>query len=268
MSIWELPFEGATLRGESKGSGPGLVFLHAGVADRRSWTVLQNELSSTHRTVAYDRRGFGDTTYVAGSFSHLDDLVAVLDHEGINEVSLVGNSMGGGLALDFALAHPERTHSLVLIGTAVSGVPPVETLSAPVQALDEALDAADEAGDLTEVNRLEAWLWLDGPAEPEGRIGGSLRELFLAMNGRALEASDPGQERERPPAFDRLGGLDVRTLVMVGSLDLPLMVDRSKLIAGILPRSEYVPLEDVAHLPALEQPDLVIPILRDFLAHG
>ena len=268
MSVWGLEFEGATLHGESKGSGPGLVFLHAGVADRRSWTALRDEFSATHRTVAYDRRGFGETTYAVGPFSHLDDLVAVLDHEGLDEVSLVGNSMGGGLALDFALVYPERTRSLFLIGTAVSGVPPVETLSAPVQALDEALDAADEAGDLTEVNRLEAWLWLDGPAAPEGRVGGPVRELFLAMNGRALEATDPGQERERPPAFARLSTIEAPTLVMVGDLDLPLGVDRSKQIADLLPHGEYVQLADVAHLPALERPDLVIPVLREFLAGG
>ncbi len=169
---WRLMFEGAQIVGQSSGDGDGVVFLHAGVADRRSWAECQSEVSATHHAVSYDRRGFGETSYEAREFSHLDDLRAVLDHHRMDAVTLVGNSMGGGLALDFALADPERCRGLVLIGTAVSGAPPPEGFTEPLLSLDAALDAADEAGDLDEVNRLEAHLWLDGPSAPEGRVAG------------------------------------------------------------------------------------------------
>ncbi len=262
---WRLVFDGAQLVGQSSGEGDGLVFLHAGVADRRSWAESQSEISATHHAVSYDRRGFGETSYEEGSFSHLDDLCAVLDHQKIETVTLVGNSMGGGLALDFALAFPDRVSGLVLIGTAVSGAPPPKDMSEPLLSLDAALDAADEVGDLEAVNRLEAHLWLDGPAGPEGRVTGEVRELFLEMNGRALAAPGPGDERPRPPAFDRLGDIAAPTLVLVGSLDLPFIVERSTLVANQIPQGEFLEIAGVAHLPAMERPDLFLPVLEDFL---
>lgn len=60
------------------------------------------------RCVSYDRRGFGDTSGPAEAFSHVDDLVAVLDDRDIESAVLVGNSQGGRVAIDMALAHPER----------------------------------------------------------------------------------------------------------------------------------------------------------------
>lgn len=262
---WRLMFDGAQLVGQSSGEGDGLVFLHAGVADRRSWAESQSEMSATHHAVSYDRRGFGETNYEEGSFSHLDDLRAVLDHQKIKTVTLVGNSMGGGLALDFALASPERCRGLVLIGTAVSGAPPPKDMTEPLLSLDAALDAADEAGDLEAVNRLEAHLWLDGPTGPEGRVTGEVRDLFLAMNGGALAAPSPGDERPRPPAFDRLGDIAIPTLVLVGSLDLPFIIERSALIADLLPQGEFLEMAGVAHLPAMERPDLFVPVLEGFV---
>lgn len=265
MTAFTVSVEAAELVGESHGNGPGLVFLHAGVADRRSWTELQRQFSSMFTTVAYDRRGFGESRYEPGPFSHLADLEAVLDHLDLDRASLVGNSMGGALALDFALAHPDRTESLFLIGSGVSGAPDLGDSPPPVLALEEALVAADRAGDLEEVNRLEAWFWLDGPVAREGRVSGPLRDLFLDMNGRALSMPRPGDEPARPPAFDRLEKLSAPAVVLVGSLDEPYLIDLATIIADRLPAGRFVQLEGVAHLPAMERPDLVAPILHELL---
>ena len=174
------------------------MLLHAGVADRRSWTETMSELQSSNRLVAYDRRGFGDTTYLSESYSHTGDLDAVLTHMGADQVVLVGNSQGGRISIDYALAHPEKVRALILVATAISGAPIVDTdlLDPVVVAMDEASEEAYEKGDLMETNRLEAHLWLDGPLAEEGRVGGDQRALFLDMNGRALEASSPGEEIE------------------------------------------------------------------------
>ncbi|MCY1019238.1 alpha/beta fold hydrolase [Pyxidicoccus sp. MSG2] len=67
------------LAGEHAGRGPALVFLHAGVADRRMWRAELAAFAPTHHALAYDRRGFGESHGVAESFSHVDDLRAVLD---------------------------------------------------------------------------------------------------------------------------------------------------------------------------------------------
>jgi len=117
--------DGITLAGERRpGGGPAVVLLHEGVADRRGWAEVAGLLAPELAVVAYDRRGYGQTPPGTGPFSHLDDLLAVLDHAGAGPVWLAGASAGGGLALDAALAVPGRIAGLVVMGTAVSGAPP------------------------------------------------------------------------------------------------------------------------------------------------
>ena len=245
---------------------PGVVLLHAGVADRRGWRALGPALATDRRCVAFDRRGFGDTSYEPEPHSSVEDTLAVLDAAGIDRVVAVGNSMGGRVALDLALGHPERVAALVLIGTAVRGAPDPGPVSAALDALVRAIDAAEEAGDLDEVNRLEARLWLDGPDAPEGRVGGAARELFLDMNGRALAAADPGPDAPLAPAWDEVERIDVPVLLAVGELDLPHVVERSAVLAARLPRGRLIVLGGVAHLPTVEGNDAFVADVVDFLA--
>jgi pimeloyl-ACP methyl ester carboxylesterase len=114
------------------------------------------------------------------------------------------------------------------------------------------IESAYEAGDLDELGRLEAWMWLDGPASPEGRVGGAARELFLDMNGRALRAEDPGPEAELPDAWPRLAELAVPTLVLVGRLDTEYTVGVAEQLAALVPGARLAHLEGVAHVPHLE----------------
>ncbi|NMO22138.1 alpha/beta hydrolase, partial [Pyxidicoccus fallax] len=111
-----------SLVGERAGRGPAMVFLHAGVADRRMWRAELAAFAPTHHALAYDGRGFGESRGAPEPFSHVDDLGAVLDAVGAREAVLVGCSHGGRVALDFTLAHPDRVRGLVLVAPAVSGV--------------------------------------------------------------------------------------------------------------------------------------------------
>ncbi|HET8619501.1 MAG TPA: alpha/beta hydrolase [Acidimicrobiales bacterium] len=252
--------------GAAAGDGAsGVVLLHAGVADRRGWGPLTGALSARHRCVAFDRRGFGTTTYEPEPHSPVDDTLAVLDAVGIGQAVAVGNSMGGRVALDLALAHPDRVSRLVLVGTAVRGAPGPGDLSPALAEIDRAIDEADGAGDLDEVNRLEARLWLDGPHAPEGRVRGAARDLFLDMNGRALAADDPGPEAALPSAWDRVDEIEVPVLLAVGELDVPHVIERSALLAARLPRGRLALLPDVAHLPALEGSAAFVAAVLDFL---
>jgi 3-oxoadipate enol-lactonase len=99
---------GASLYYESLGQGEPVVLLHAGIADGRMWDEQFGTFAEGYRVVRYDRRGFGRSAMVDGTYSHHDDLRGVLDHLGIEHASFVGCSMGGGAAIDFALGHPER----------------------------------------------------------------------------------------------------------------------------------------------------------------
>jgi pimeloyl-ACP methyl ester carboxylesterase len=238
-----------------EGAGPPVLLLHAGVNDKRSWRHVVADLAPTHRVLVPDRRGYGETTYAAEPHDHLDDMLAVLDHAGVDgPVAVVGCSMGGRTALDLTLAHPDRVERLVLIGSACRGAPDLFPDDYPesYREIGHAIDLAEEAGDVDTVNQLEAWLWLDGPSAREGRVEGEARELFLAMNRIALEADDPGEERERPAAWDALDRIAVPTLVLVGDLDLEDIALVSEGLAERIPGAGFELLQHTAHLPHLE----------------
>lgn len=264
---FEVDSGGARLSCEEQGDGRTLVALHAGVADRRSWREMAGILaasSPSYRTVAYDRRGFGAASYSPESFSHVEDLETVVEAVAPGSVVLLGNSQGGKVALDFALARPDRVDALVLIAPAVTGVPDDAVTWEP-EPLEAEIEAADAAGNTEEVNRLEAHFWLDGPRQPEGRVGGAPRELFLDMNNIALEAGDTGEERPSPPAWDALQELDLPVLVIVGEYDESVSIDLGRLLAERLPRGEFLLVPRAAHLPQLEQPEAVAAIVAGFL---
>lgn len=226
--------------------------MHAGVTDRRGWDPLISAVGSGRRLVTYDQRGYGETTYQPESYSAHEDAVAVMDAAGLAAPVVVGASMGGKGAIDLTLMHPDRVSALVLIGPAISGSPDGEPYDEPLATLEKAMDAAYEGGDLAEVNRLEAHIWLDGPTAPEGRVGGAVRELFLDMNGRALAAEDPGDKANDVNAWSRLEDIRVPVLVLVGTLDLPDIQDNCRAIAERVDGARLVVIEDTAHLPHLE----------------
>jgi pimeloyl-ACP methyl ester carboxylesterase len=257
----------AELHGRVAGEGPVVVLLHAGVADLRGWDAVIEDLSRDHRVVAYDRRGFGATTYEPEAYADVDDLAAILDAVGAETAVLVGNSQGGRVAIDFALAYPGRVRSLILVAPAVSGDDgDWDDLPAHTAALVREYQAAEAAGDLDAVNLAEAHLWLDGPSSARGRVSGSARDLFLDMNGTALRAAPPGDHRDAsPPAADRLGELTMPVHVLVGDLDLELIGERARRIADTIPSATLTVMAGVAHLPQLEQPSAFLTALRAVL---
>lgn len=264
-SPFEIPFDGAILRGEADGFGIPVVFLHSGVTDRRMWAEQMRELAEEgYHVISYDRRGYGETETQNVPFNHLVDLEAVLDGLSIHAAILVGSSRGGALAIDFALEHPERTIGLVLIGTAITGADDAEI---PEEAadLEDALEYATGRGNIDTVNRIEAHLWLDGPLSEAGRVQGEVRDLFLRMNATHLNHPELTEEEFPDDAIDNLSAITAPTLLVVGELDLPDIIDRHEDLSEELENAFAVVLEDTAHLPSLERPDLFNPILLEFL---
>jgi pimeloyl-ACP methyl ester carboxylesterase len=245
----------ARLAYESTGvkDGADVLLIHAGVTDRRSWRHVVERLGPHHRCIAYDMRGYGETAYEReDGWSPVADAVAVLDAAGLDRPIVVACSMGGQTAVDLALAHPDRVAALLLIGTAVRGAPYPELTEGPTAVLNARLEAADAAGDVEEVGRLDAWMWLDGPSAPEGRVAGPARELFLDMNGRALRAEDPGDQTELAPAWPRLGEITAPTLMLVGRLDAEEILAIDQQAAELIPGARLKFLDGVAHVPHLE----------------
>ena len=115
LTAGTLPVSGGQLYYEVQGEGPPLVLLHAGGMDSKMWDAQFNDLSQQFRVVRYDLRGFGRSSIPEQSFYPVDDLYQLMQHLGLKRASLIGLSMGSGVALNFALEYPEMVEKLVLV---------------------------------------------------------------------------------------------------------------------------------------------------------
>lgn len=255
----------ATLAAEVVGSGDPVVFLHAGIGDRRMWRAQLDGVAANNTAIAYDRRGFGETRAEKEDFSAVADLMAVIDAMADGKPTiLVGCSEGGRIALDAALRHPSFVRALVLISPSVTGTP--EPVYPPdIKRLMAQIKDAQKAGDLDQVIALKARLFLDGPLAPEGRVMGQPRRLFHDMNAIALRSPPTGANLDVAPAFDRLGEISAPSLVICGDLDLPNIQERSRYIATTVLHGSYHELTGAAHLPSLERPADVTGLLAEFI---
>ncbi len=249
------------------GVGPSVVALHPGVADRRIWQWCAPVWADAgSRVVTYDRRGFGETEYRVESHDDLVDLRAVTGATESRPAVVVGNSRGGGLALDLALAFPQDVSALCLIAPSPSGYDYGKWPTVPAEAeQDELVAAAEASGDLDLVNRLEARYWLDGVEQPEGRVGEPARKLMLEMNGQALMAGPIGESAEHPPVWDRIEEVRVPVLVVVGEYDLPGIRLQCEQLSHVLPHGTLALIERSAHCPQLDQPDQLNSLVLNFL---
>ncbi len=265
MTMVDISSGSASLAAETAGHGPCVLLLHAGVADKRMWRSTIDALSSQLRVIAYDRRGFGQTTSPDEAFRHIDDLGVVLRHFNCLTAHLIGCSQGGRIAIDYALAHPQKVRSLVLVSSAVTGAPAPENYPAEITQLLKQLDDAEQAGSTDEVNALEAHLWLDGPLSAANRVSGPSRDLFLDMNAIALRHPPLTQEQSCPPAYDRLEDITQPTLVIWGDRDFPHLQERSQHLANRINHAQSLMMKNCAHLPNLEQPTVFNKAVSSFL---
>lgn len=259
----DVTLNGARIHYERSGTGFPVLFIHAGIADSRMWEPQAEAFAKRFDMVRPDLRGFGDTALPPAPYSAIADLVALLDHLQIDRAHVVGCSMGGTLALDLALEHPQRVERLVLVAAGVSG----SNLGASDAALFTEIEEADKAGDMDAVNLAEVRLWVDGPRRREGSAPNAVRELVLDMNGRSLHTDWSSAESEPidRPAITRLGEITAPTLVIVGAEDLPHCLANADLITSRIPGSRKVTIKDAAHLPSLERPEEFNRIVLDFL---
>lgn len=103
------------------GKGNPLILLHGNFNDHRIWDEQAAAFSEYYQVIRYDLRGYGRSSTPTSAFSHVHDLKALIDALGLSKVSLIGSSLGGGIAIDFALSYPETVHALLLAAPSVNG---------------------------------------------------------------------------------------------------------------------------------------------------
>ena len=260
----EVELNGARIHCARSGAGYPVVFLHAGVADSRMWEPQAAGLGKHFDVIAPDMRGHGKSELPAKSWSPTADLLALMDALHIRETPhLVGCSIGGGIAIDFALEHPRRVSKLVLVGAGVGGL----MAGDPNDPIYAETISADEAKDVTALNEATMKLWLVGPGRTLGHLDQKLRDLFLDMNGIALRSDFKSAPRVElvPPAAERLAEIKAPTLVVVGDHDLPEIHETAEVLMSHIRGARQVVIHDAAHLPNLEHPEKFNRVLLDFL---
>jgi len=243
---------GARIHYVRSGAGFPVIFLHAGVADSRMWEPQAGAFEKDFDAIRPDQRGFGQSEMPPTAWSPVEDLLALIDELGLKPAHLVGCSMGGSLAIDFALDHPDRISKLVLVGSAIGGF-----AFRPEHAhLFAEAAAARKAGDLDDLNQAMLHLFLDGPGRPRGYVSEPLRTLFLDMNAIAVRADfEKAPPAQNLVAIRRLHEIAAPTMVIVGDRDVPTVLETADLLADAIPNARKAIIKDAAHLPNLEHPN-------------
>ena len=115
--------EGGRIWYQTCGSGPkAMVLIHDGTLHSATWDDVWPIFCKDFHVVRYDRRGYGRSPVATAPYSRIDDVAAVMHAAGMAHAVVVGSSAGGGIAVDFTLAHPDAVDRLVLVGPAISGL--------------------------------------------------------------------------------------------------------------------------------------------------
>jgi 3-oxoadipate enol-lactonase len=252
---------------EIAGEGQPFVMIHAGVADNRQWNNEFAHFAERFRVLRYDLRGYGKSEPVDGEFSHLQDLIALLDSLQVDQpLILMGCSMGGGLAMNFALTQPSKVKALIMVDSGPTGLE--LDIPGPDELFEEA-EKAYNAGDLDRVAELETQIWFDGMGRAPEQVDQGMRELAYEMNRNALSHDAKGLGKRMSdtevPAVERLSELTIPVLVIVGAQDIPYMLAAADYMVEKIPSAQKVIIADAAHLPNMDQPVEFQQILTKFL---
>jgi pimeloyl-ACP methyl ester carboxylesterase len=258
------------------GSGPTVVLIHGMVNSSRHWEEVALRLADSHRVIAPDLIGHGDSATPRGDYSlgaHAATIRDLLTTIGVERATIVGHSLGGGVAMQFFYQFPQRTERLVLVSSGGLG-----------REVSPLLRGAALPGAAT-VLRAAANRHVVGAIDAAGRHlrdRGSAKGVYVEAVARALRPlQDPGSRRaflqtlrsvidahgQHVSARDRLYLLgEMQTLIVWGERDRTIPAEHGVDAARAIPHCRYETLPKAAHFPLLEDPDGLAAVLGDFLA--
>jgi len=249
---------------EMKGTGKPLLLLHSGSSDHRMWAEQCRKLSRYFQVIIPDFRGYGKSPAPSEPFSHFEDMFYFIQNLKLKNVNIVGCSLGGKVAIELVIAHPEAVNRLILVSPGLNGYEyqDVETLEK-----DAILEELIADGKRQEVADLLIDIWVVGLKRKRDTVSldviSLVREMILDNYYSVVD-----KYPETSPGFNvisRLNEIHVPTLVMIGDEDLSDMLAISQLVADRIPGAKRLEINNAAHLPNLENGTLFNQSVIDFL---
>ncbi len=255
---------GARLYYQEAGEGHPLVLIHADIADHRMWNGQFSTFAQHYRTIAYDRRGFGQSQIGEGQYSEPADLYGLLQYLNVDRVYLIGCSMGGSTTFDFTLEHPDMVDALIPVSAIPVGYPFEGEMPAKEMEMIEAL----KANDIPQAAEIAAQIWVDGEGRNPDQVDAGVRNLLKEMYVNSLasmEQRDNNQTWLKPYANGRLGEIQAPILFIYGDRDEPIFATVGEQVVKKAPHAQQVAFTNTAHMLNMEQPDEFNRIVLDFL---
>jgi pimeloyl-ACP methyl ester carboxylesterase len=271
---WEIELHGRRVVYRVAGSGPPVVLIHGMLNSSSHWQAVALNLASDYTVLAPDLIGHGDSAAPRGDYSlgahaaSIRDLTAAI---GIDRATIVGHSLGGGVAMQFFYQFPQRVERLVLISSGGLGhdvSPMLRTAALPgTSALLSAirprlLGAIWDAGRRLREREVRAGVYLQAIARALRPLENApARAAFLQTLRSVIDVHG-----QRVSATDRLYLLETMpTLIVWGERDNTIPIAHGRLAHAAIPGSAFATLPAAAHFPHLEDPDALSETLRDFI---
>lgn len=244
---------GGKLYFRTAGEGPNLVLLHAGLVDSRMWDSQFAVFARKYQVLCYDLRGCGHSSMPESPFSPSGDLKFLMDHLEMEKAALIGLSMGGSIAIDFTLVHPERVNALVLSNPSLGGF---QYKKDPDRSREKFHRTGKTRGPRAALEiLLTDHFWsraLPLKSHPEARR----KFIRMVKDNPQLFLWDPDLiQSPDPPALDRLEDIKVPTLLIASQGDLSDNQDIIDLLEMKIPYSTRVTIPECSHMVNLDQPE-------------
>lgn len=255
--------DGGQIYYETCGKGPqAIVLIHDGVVNSASFDGMWPILCRDFRVLRYDRRGYGKSPAGKAPYSPQEDLAAVMRAANFDHASLAGFSFGGGLAVSYAILHPEQVDRLVISGAAINGFQPSSSFGKHVSRMMLPMFIGDM--DAVAANAAKSG-WVLAPGNDEARLKATALLKTYPQDLRH-QMKDP----IKPWASDlpRMPGLKVPTLIMTGDHDIADNQAASGAAQALIPGSRRIVIDDAGHLMQLEHPKEIAELIADFVKKG
>jgi (E)-2-((N-methylformamido)methylene)succinate hydrolase len=242
------------------GSGEAVIFIHGVGLNADAWRPQFEELAKTHRVIAIDMLGHGESDAASGAVtldSYVQQVADLMSACGINAANIVGHSMGGLVAIGFALAHPTRTLRLAVFNSVYKRN--AENRAA-VEARAKEIARSGTVGNVEEP--LERWF---GPRRQQPEIAQDVRAWLTSANPQGYAAAYNVFASSDEAFSGKLAGLSMPSLFATGSQDINSSPSMASAMANESRRGKLLVLEGARHLMNLTHADAVNAALRELL---